>query len=142
MKIHFFNWRFKDVPRWQQLLLGLFIVFLFYVPVWLGYPYFSIPGIIAYLAYIGYAIWQNTRLHSFTYIKKDYYRIKLHGEVLHVDTSFLHAVWIKDHSLHIQRVNRVDSFSLKGIEPSDVDKLVHLLTVDRGIEVVRDNSVE
>jgi hypothetical protein len=126
-KIHFFNLAYRKY-KWQiTIAVTLIFIAAFYTSIHLELEYFSHVFTVLYLSYFGYEIYKNTRKNSYSFINKERFKLRLDGEKLDVDSKFITEVWLDNGQLHLQRINRVDSFNVSHLNPVHVDKLVGIL---------------
>lgn len=126
-KIHFFNLAYRKY-KWQitiasSLVFGIFL----YVSFHFELEYLNLVSAVLYLWFLGYEIYKNTRKNSYSFINNDRFKLSLDGQKLDVDSKFITEVWLDNGQLHLQRINRVDSFNVSHLNPVHVDKLVGIL---------------
>lgn len=126
-KIHFFNLAYRKY-KWQ-ITIGVTLIFIaaFYTSIQFQLEYFSHVFTVLYLSYFGYEIYKNTRKNSYSYISNDRFKLSLDGKKLDVDSKFISEVWLDSGQLHLQRINRVDSFNVSHIDNASIEKLTVLL---------------
>ncbi len=129
-KIHFFYLAYKRYEQYNWLMKSLIIV-LFFVLMALLFM-----GEVKMISYVGtpinlaiyvYFIFKRTRHNSYSYVNKNHFVLKLDNKKLGVDATFISDVWLENDQLHIQRINRVDSFNIGHLLPQHIDKLMSLL---------------
>ncbi|MDP5078480.1 MAG: hypothetical protein NWQ19_10310 [Nonlabens sp.] len=126
-KIHFFNLAYRKY-KWKITIAAtlIFIVAL-YTSFYFSLEYFNVVSMVLYFSYFGYEIYKNTRKNCYSYISDDRFKLRLDGEKLDVDSKFITEVWLDNGQLHLQRINRVDSFNVSHLNPVHVDKLVKVI---------------
>ena len=129
-KLYFFNDLFKDYPKWSYPVVTIasiigVLVIMYLVPVdkeWLGYIIW-----LLYVATISYRIFQSTRKNAFDWRRGDQFKLTIKGKKLEVDVKFLSAYYIKEEVLHIERINRLDTFPLDHLREKDIKKMLDLI---------------
>lgn len=79
---------------------------------------------IGFYCYLFYE-WSRKNAVYFRYNPK--ITIKIAGEKLEFDATFISDVWIDEDGLNIQRVNRVDTFPVDHLREEDVERLFSIL---------------
>jgi hypothetical protein len=126
-KLHFFNLYFKK-NKWKlTLMLALFFSIVFYVSLQYDFRYISPVATVVYLYFFGYELYKNTRKNSYIYMSGKRFKLRLDGKKLEVDSTFISNVWPENGQLHIQRINRVDSFNIAHLNPEHVTKLIGII---------------
>ncbi len=126
-KIHFFNLAYRKYKWHIVIITSLVLLLAIYVGWEYDLKYFSHVITLLYLSYFGYEFYKNTRKNSYSFINNDRFKLRLDGEKLDVDSKFITEVWLDSGQLHLQRINRVDSFNVSHLNPVHVDKLVGIL---------------
>jgi hypothetical protein len=129
-KLYFFNDLFKDYPKWLYPVVTIasiigVLVIMYLVPVdkeWLGHIIW-----LLYLSTISYRIFQSTRKNAFDWRRGDQFKLTIKGKKLEVDVKFLSAYYIKEEVLHIERINRLDTFPLDHLREKDIKKMLDLI---------------
>jgi hypothetical protein len=55
------------------------------------------------------------------------FKLAIKGKKLEVDVKFLSAYYIKEEVLHIERINRLDTFPLDHLREKDIKKMLDLI---------------
>jgi hypothetical protein len=55
------------------------------------------------------------------------FKLAIKGKKLEVDVKFLFAYYIKEEVLHIERINRLDTFPLDHLREKDIKKMLDLI---------------
>jgi len=127
-KIHFFNFKWREYPVWVHFLVGSIPVLMVYIPIWFfDIKELSYPGIILYLLFFGYFLWQSTLRNAFYFIRKHQYKLIIDRKKLEFDATFISKVWLDEDGLNIQRINRVDTFPVDHLREDDVERLLTIL---------------
>jgi hypothetical protein len=131
-KLYFFNDLFKDYPSWSYpvvtiaIIIGVLVI-MYLVPEdneWLR----DIIWLL-YLSAISYRIFQSTRKNAFDWMGGHQFKLAIKGKKLEVDVKFLSAYYIKEEVLHIERINRLDTFPLDHLREKDIKKMLDLIEV-------------
>jgi hypothetical protein len=129
-KLYFFNDLFKDYPRWSYpvgtiaSIIGVLVI-MYLVPEdkeWLGHIIW-----LLYVVTISYRIFQSTRKNAFDWRRGDQFKLTIKGKRLKVDVKFLSAYYIKEEVLHIERINRLDTFPVDHLREKDIKKMLNLI---------------
>jgi hypothetical protein len=89
---------------------------------WLGHIIW-----LLYVVTISYRIFQSTRKNAFDWRRGDQFKLTIKGKKLEVDVKFLSAYYIKEEVLHIERINRLDTFPLDHLREKDIKKMLNLI---------------
>lgn len=126
-KLYFFNLTFRKYKMLASIIaLVLAIVIVEFLFNERGNELSLVMGIV-YLPIISYWVFQVTRKNAYTWVNDGNFKFKLDGHLLEAQAQHLTAFWIEDDVLHIQRVNRVDTFKIDHIRKEDTNKLMALL---------------
>lgn len=127
-KLHFSGFFQKD-RQWSSkyfiisyIILGIFIIRLV-VDFKIG-DYINLVFGTLFMGYLAYDLFRKNVVY---YKGDDNYILKIKGQKLEIDASFISQVWLENDHIHIQRVNRVDSFGISHIREKDVQRLLHIL---------------